>query len=137
MSEDSWKEFWERGEAYLRIAERGLEKPEKFNAEALYNIASMAIEGLFMGRFVASGGLPRNHTLADLVEFEQERAGFPAELAERLLSMDAFQSLCSLDAYRRASMSREDLAGFIITARAVREHLSPLLPALSGAGFRP
>lgn len=128
MSENSWKEFWERGESYLRLAERGLDRPEKFNEEALYNIASMAIEGLFMGRFVSTGGLPRNHTLADLVEFEQERAGLPAELAERLLSMDAFQSLCSLDAYRRAPMSREDLAGFVATARAVQEHLAPLLP---------
>ncbi len=127
MSESSWKEFWERGESYLRLAERGLSRPEKFNAEALYNIASMAIEGLFMGRFIAAGGLPRNHTLTDLVEFEREQAEMPAELSEGLLKMDGFQSLCSVELYSRRDMSREDLAGFVRLARATREYLAAKL----------
>ncbi|MFA6507721.1 MAG: hypothetical protein WCT14_16590 [Treponemataceae bacterium] len=129
MAESSWKEFWDRGVSYLRLSERGLNRPDKFNAEALYNIASMAIEGLFMGRFVAAGGLPRNHTLADLVEFEQEQAPMPAELSEALLRMDGFQSLCSLDAYKRIELGREELESVVRVARETHDYLAPFVNA--------
>lgn len=129
MAGETWRQFWDKGEDYLRVAERGLERPDKFTPTALYNIASMAIEGHFMGRFVAAGGLPRNHTLADLVEYERETGSLPEDLAEELLAMDGFQSLCSLDAFARRDPDPRDLAGFVSLARRVRDLLATRLPA--------
>jgi len=130
---DSWKAFWEQGESYLKLAERALDRKDKFNPAATYNIASMAIEGHFMGRFVAAGGLPRNHTLTDLVEYEREIGSLPEDLAEELLRMDAFQSLCSAESYSRRDPSGEDLASFVGLARRVRDELARHLPAADAA----
>ncbi len=129
MADQSWKEFWERGESYLRVAEKGLQRPDKFNAAALYNIVALAIEGLFMGRFVAAGTLPRNHTLLDLVEEERELGSLPDDVAERLIAMDAFQNLCSLAAYERKEATREDIVSFVSLASQVRDILSVRLPS--------
>jgi len=129
MPDQSWKEFWERGESYLRVAEKGLQRPDRFNAAALYNIVALAIEGLFMGRFMAAGTLPRNHTLLDLVEEEREIGSLPDDVAERLIAMDAFQNLCSLAAYERKEPTRDDIVSFVALANQVRDILSVRLPS--------
>ena len=94
-----WRVFWDKGQAYLKTGKGMLSKREKFNTPIVYNVFSMAVEGLFMGYFMAKGGLPENHTLRDLVDYSQHYLNLPLAVAQGLRKMDGIQEICSVDSY--------------------------------------
>lgn len=118
---ESWKNFWDQGEAYLRTAQRGSLRPEKFTPEILYNICGMAIEGFFMGYLAFRGNLPENHTLRDLLRAGEKLMDFPQSLKERIARMDRFQEICSLIDYKRQTPSPDDVPEFVLLASEIRD----------------
>lgn len=114
-----WKDFYEEGKQYNSLVKGALKKPEKFTPEIIYNIAAMAIEKYFMAYFIKGSILPPNHTLLDLVDYMKQHEELPEDLEKRLLYMNDFQEICSIEHYERKTPSLIDLAYFSETVDQV------------------
>ncbi|MBN2162608.1 MAG: hypothetical protein JXR25_10615 [Pontiellaceae bacterium] len=113
--------FLEEGEKYLKTARGGLNRPEIFTTEILYNIIGLAIEKLIMGALMAKGQLADNHTFTDLIDATKQIGEIDSEIADQLRKFESYQNICPVFAgYHRADPPREAILEMIETADAVK-----------------
>jgi hypothetical protein len=128
-----WPVYWDKGEAYLKTSHGMDGKREKFGPDIVYNLVSMAVEGLFMGYFMGRGGLPENHTLRDLVEFSRHYLALPPDVAEGLLAMNELQLICSVEHFSVKLPTWDEIERFIGWADTLRTVLASQLPTGSSS----
>jgi hypothetical protein len=120
-TETNWKGFLDEGLAYSKTVEGGVGKPGVFTPEILYNVGCMAIEKFFMAFLVKHGKMPDNHTLRELCEAAETVTPLPPGLRGRLLEMDMWQFICSIDLHKRKKLTREDVPEILAAVRGVKE----------------
>jgi hypothetical protein len=105
-----WKLYLNHGEEFYRCAKGGFDKPEKFNTDALFNLAAMSIEKTSMGFLMKNSIMPEGSGFQNLVESMKEIAPLPSELEAEIINLDKFQAgFCSLEIFRPDPVTREDI----------------------------
>lgn len=135
--QESWMDFITEGRQFHKAALGGLNRPDVFSPEILYNLLAMAMEKYIMGLLMYRKSLPDNHTFRDLVdglrrmEAQDPKYSGPRladELAEELLALDAFQEICSVEGYARRGPSVEEIRNMTRTSARLREYVMAGLP---------
>lgn len=125
---DNWRDYRRDGEQFLHTAIAAHQKKKKgFSTDTLYNVTCMAIEKLIMAFLMKNGDLAENHTMADLLRALQLHLGDIPELAEKLMYLDTFQEICSLDNFTIHIPSEEDVVKMLAIGEDVRTILHPYL----------
>ena len=125
---DNWRDYRSDGEKFLHTAtEAHNQKKKAFSTDTLYNVTCMAIEKLIMAFLMKNGDLAENHTMADLLRALQLHLGDIPDLAEKLLYLDTFQEICSLDNFTIHIPSEEDVVKMLAIGEDVRAVLHPYL----------
>lgn len=125
---DNWRDYRRDGEQFLHTATEAHNKKKKaFSTDTLYNVTCMAIEKLIMAFLMKNGDLAENHTMADLLRALQLHLGDIPDLAEKLMYLDTFQEICSLDEYTIHVPTEEDVVKMLAIGEDVREILQPYL----------
>ncbi len=125
---DNWQDYRRDGEKFLHTAtEAHNKKKTAFSTDTLYNVTCMAIEKLIMAFLMKNGDLADNHTMADLLRALQLHLGDIPELAEKLMYLDTFQDICSLDNFIIHVPSEEDVIKMLGIGEDVRAFLHPYL----------
>ena len=122
-----WTDFYIDGERYLNVIQGGVNKPEKFTPDIIYNLACMTIEKFFMAYFILIEFLPYNHTLIDLVDSIKEKEYIPEYLEKRLLKMNEYQEICSIETYMRTIPQKEDVSLFIESTVMTKKYIDVLI----------
>lgn len=117
-----WEEYLKEGKQFLKAASNGFDtRKEVFTAEILYNMIAMSIEKFIMGALMASGNLPYNHTMYDLVEaMESHLPGALEGIKAKLLALDAFQDICDLENYKIAPPMMEEIPAILDLAHELQ-----------------
>jgi hypothetical protein len=126
----SYEEFLIEGKQYLKTATNGASKPEKFSADILYNIISMSIEKFIMAYLVKCKNLPFNHTLQDLLEGLKVVTSVDKELEDRLMHLNGFQEICTINYAERKIPSNDEISYMISTGNMVAEFIDKKLEEL-------
>ena len=125
---DNWRDYRRDGEKFLHTAtERTTKRRKAFSTDTLYNVTCMAIEKLIMAFLMKNGDLAENHTMADLLRALQLHLGDIPDLAEKLMYLDTFQEICSLDNFTIHIPSEEDVVKMLAIGEDVRTILHPYL----------
>ena len=125
---DNWRDYRRDGEQFLHTAKRAYDKKKKaFSTDTLYNVTCMAIEKLIMAFLMKNGDLAENHTMADLVRALRPHLGEIPELEEKLLYLDTFQEICSLENFTIQLPTEEDVVKMLAIGEDVRTILHPYL----------
>jgi hypothetical protein len=125
---DNWRDYRRDGEQFLHTATEAHNKKRKaFSTDTLYNVTCMAIEKLVMAFLMKNGDLAENHTMADLLRALQLHLGDIPDLAEKLMYLDTFQEICSLDEYIIHIPTEEDVVKMLAIGEDVRAVLHPHL----------
>lgn len=125
---DNWRDYRRDGEQFLHTATEAHNKKKKaFSTDTLYNVTCMAIEKLIMAFLMKNGDLAENHTMADLLRALQLHLGDIPDLAEKLMYLDTFQEICSLDEYTIHVPTEEDVVKMLAIGEDVRVALQPHL----------
>lgn len=125
---DNWRDYRRDGEQFLHTATEAHNKKRKaFSTDTLYNVTCMAIEKLIMAFLMKNGDLAENHTMADLLRALQLHLGDIPDLAEKLMYLDTFQEICSLDEYTIHIPTEEDVIKMLAIGEDVRAALQPHL----------
>lgn len=125
---DNWREYRRDGEQFLKTATEAHSKKRKaFSTDTLYNVTCMAIEKLIMAFLMKNGDLAENHTMADLLRALQLHLGDIPDLAEKLIYLDTFQEICSIDNFTIHIPSEEDVVRMLAIGEDVRTVLYPHL----------
>jgi HEPN domain-containing protein len=88
---NEWKMYIDHGKAFYKYAVSGLNRPEKFNEDALFNLAAMAIEKLSIGFLMGNSVLPRGHSFQNLVDSMNQVVPLPHSLKEEITRLDIYQ----------------------------------------------
>ncbi|MDC7222238.1 MAG: hypothetical protein PQJ60_00785 [Spirochaetales bacterium] len=124
MSMSEWKLYLDHGDEFYRCAKGGLEKPEKFNTDAVFNLTAMAIEKLSVGFLMKNSIMPEGHTFHEIAESLNEIAPLPTQLEQEIVGLDKYQeSFCSLDIFRPDPMTREELPKMLDTCERLQEYV--------------
>lgn len=110
---------------YRRAAEGGLLKPEKFTAEAVFQLVALAIEGCLLAWLEDNGGAPSHHGFHHLVRAVEARRAVPAELKKSLVTLDRYSKLCEWIPLEPRVASRDELPGLLDLARRVEAFTAP------------
>ncbi len=125
---DNWRDYRRDGEQFLRTATGAYNKRKKaFSTDTLYNVTCMAIEKLIMAFLMKNGDLAENHTMGDLLRALQLHLGDIPDLAEKLLYLDTFQEICSLDNFTIQIPTEEDVVKMLAIGEDVLTVLQPYL----------
>ncbi|NOR23490.1 MAG: HEPN domain-containing protein [Desulforhopalus sp.] len=125
---DNWRDYRRDGEKFLHTATEAYNKKKKaFSTDTLYNVTCIAIEKLIMAFLMKNGDLAENHTMADLLRALQLHLGDIPDLAEKLMYLDTFQEICSLDNFTIHTPSEEDVVKMLAIGGDVRVVLHPYL----------
>jgi hypothetical protein len=125
---DNWRDYRRDGEQFLHTATEAHNKKKKaFSTDTLYNVTCMAIEKMIMAFLMKNGDLAENHTMADLLRALQLHLGDIPDLAEKLMYLDTFQEICSLDNFTIHNPSEEDVVKMLAIGEDVRVVLHPYL----------
>jgi hypothetical protein len=130
MMKDTWKEFSDEGDAYLKTARGGQKRPGIFTPEILYNILGLAIEKHIMAALIAKGTLADNHTFTDLIDATKQIGEIDQSIADQLRKFESYQNICPVFAgYHRAEVPAEAIVEMIDTADAVRAWTQKMIAA--------
>jgi len=125
-----WQQFIKEGEQYLRTAvNAAVKRREVFTSEILYNVTGMAIEKYLMGLLMFHGELADNHTMADLARAVEGVVGEQKKLTAKLLFLDSFQEICSVDTYSRKVPSDDDIVEILAIGRDVQAFVAARVTA--------
>ncbi len=125
---DNWEDYRSDGEKFLQTATLAYSKKKKaFSTDTIYNVTCMAIEKLIMAFLMKNGDLAENHTMADLLRALQLHLGNIPGLEEKLLYLDSFQEICSLENFTIQIPSEEDVVKMLAIGEDVRTILHPYL----------
>lgn len=123
----NWEVFLEDGKRFLKTATNGAGKPEKFTPDILFNITTMAIEKYIMAYLVKEKSLPFNHTMVDLLEGLKVVTTVDADLEKRMMYLNDFQEICSLEHYDRKIPKNDDIPYIISTGAMVADFVDSKL----------
>jgi hypothetical protein len=125
---DNWRDYRSDGEKFLNTATQAHNKKKKaFSTDTIYNVTCMAIEKLIMAFLMKNGDLADNHTMADLLRALQLHLGDLPNLAEKLLYLDTFQEICSLDNFTINIPTEDEVVKMLAIGEDVRAVLHPYL----------
>jgi hypothetical protein len=125
---DNWRDYRRDGEQFLQTAIGAHNKKKKaISTDTLYNVTCMAIEKLIMAFLMKNGDLAENHTMADLLRALQLHLGDIPDLAEKLMYLDTFQEICSLDNFTIHIPTEEDVVKMLAIGEEVQAVLHPHL----------
>ncbi len=124
--ESTWQDFYKEGTDFLRTS-KGSMYSEKFSPEIIYNLCAMSIEKFFMALFIKINFMPYNHTLVDLVESIKVKEELDPELERRLLYMNGFQEICTMEQYSRTIPGKEEIPFFVETTEMVNSYITEKL----------
>jgi len=125
---DNWRDYRRDGEQFLQTATQAHNKKKKaFSTDTLYNVTCMAIEKLIMAFLMKNGDLADNHTMADLLRALQLHLGDIPDLSEKLMYLDTFQEICSLENFTIQIPTEEDVIKMLAIGEDVRAVLHPYL----------
>lgn len=120
-----WQSYWEQGGKYLETACSGFDRPEKFNPDALFNLAAMALEKSAMALLLKESSLPEGHTFGDLASGLEGVAPLPEDLKVGMARLDEYQAgFCSLEPVRKDPLTRDDIPPVLSICRHLREYVS-------------
>ena len=120
-----WHKYLGDGEKYLAWAQGAAAKRrDVFTPAIIYNVTAMAIEKFLMGLLMYHGTLAENHTMRDLLDAVERVAGPQQQFAEDFRYLDAFQDICSLDAYQRHDPTWEDIPRILACGAQVSEFVA-------------
>lgn len=127
---NKWEEFSDEGDAYLKTACGGQNRPAVFTPEILYNILGLAIEKHMMAALVANGMLADNHTFTDLIDATKQIGEIDEAIADQLRTFESYQDICPVFAgYHRAAVPAEAIPEMIETAEAVKDWARKMIAA--------
>ena len=116
-----YKQYLDEGSQYLKTARGGLERPEIFTTEILYNIIGLSIEKLVMGALMAKGCLADNHTFTDLIDATKQIGEIDTDIADKLRKFESYQNICPVFAgYHRSDPPKDAIPEMIDTAEAIK-----------------
>jgi len=125
---DNCRDYRRDGEQFLHTARQAHRKKKKaFSTDTLYNVTCMAIEKLIMAFLMKNGDLAENHTMADLLGALQLHLGEIPDLSEKLMYLDTFQEICSLDNFTIQIPTEADVVKMLAIGEDVRNVLHPHL----------
>ncbi|MHB8808996.1 MAG: hypothetical protein ACYC9M_03150 [Desulfobulbaceae bacterium] len=120
-----WHKYLGEGEKYLAWAQgAAARRRDVFTPNIIYNVTAMAIEKLLMGLLMYHGTLAENHTMRDLLDAVERVAGPQPQFAEDFRYLDAFQDICSLEAYRCSEPTWEDIPRILACGAQVSDFVS-------------
>jgi hypothetical protein len=108
-----------QAEGYLRAARGGLGRPEKFNAQSLFQLTALAVEGFWLAWLTERDAVPSHHAFRDLVRAAETLGPLPADLKKQVLVLDQYQKLCDWIPLEPRQPEMEDIAGLLETAARV------------------
>lgn len=114
-----------QADGYLRAAKGGLGRPEKFNAQSLFHLTALAVEGYWIGWLEERGAVPAHHAFRDLIRAAEAYGPLPADLKKDVLVLDQYQRLCEWIPIEPRQPVREDLPGLLATAARVAAFTAP------------
>ena len=121
---ESWQSYWEQGGSYYRTACGGYKRPEKFNPDALFNLAAMSIEKMSMAMLLKDSVMPEGHTFLDLAESLDRVAPLPDDLKNSLIRLDDFQAgFCSLVPESSPSIDLDDIPPMLRVCDRLRSYV--------------
>lgn len=127
---ENYQDFMTEGDKYIQTAKGGLNRPEVFTPEILYNIIGLAIEKHVMGALMAKGKLADNHTFTDLIDASNQVGGIGDAIAEQLRKFESYQNICPVFAgYHRTEPPREAIPEMIDTAEAIQAWAKNIIAA--------
>jgi len=124
----SWPEWIKSGDQYLCAAGPS-GRPSRFAGSLRYNLIALSFESYAMAMLDFNKYLPDNHTISDLVAALQRYLALETGLAERLLSYEHFQRICSFADYERTEAGPEELDGFCTAVSEVATLAHFMCPA--------
>ena len=131
---ENWNDYREDGEKFLQTATAAFtKKKQAFSTETIYNLTCMAIEKFIMAFLMKNGDLADNHTMLDMVRSVERHLQIKPDLVEKLLFLDHFQDICTLENYAIRVPTEEDIITFLATGQELKEELLPYLDDTSTA----
>jgi len=116
-----WAEFMEEGDAYLKTARGGQNRPGIFTPEILYNVLAMAIEKHIMAALIYKGTLADNHTFTDMIHSAKEICPLDDAIVAKLIELESYQEICPVfEGYNRKEFPRDDVPGMVAAAGQVQ-----------------
>lgn len=104
---------------YHHTAERGLERPEKFTPESLFQLTALAVEGYWLAWLEQRGEFPSHHTFGHLLKAAANHSPVPDHLRRRVLAFDRFQKLCEWVPVDPKKPTRDDIPELLAVAAEV------------------
>lgn len=95
--EKDWKYYYEEGIDYAKAAKDSVTNKEKFNNEIVYNVASLAIEKLFVSIFLFHKKLPESGTIEGIANELAEFVPVGLRFMDEILFLSEFNYYCSLE----------------------------------------
>ncbi len=115
----SWQIFYEEGLGYRETLNKAVSRPEIFTPVIMYNLASMAIEKLFMALLLFDKRMPDNHTLIDIIHAVEKKHTVSRELIDSLEYMDSLQQICTVEKMEQKMIGQNNIPSFISTCENV------------------
>jgi len=106
-------------EGYWKAARGGLGRPEKFNAQSLFHLTALAIEGFWIGWLEERGEVPAHHGFRDLIRAAEALGPLPPDLKKDVLVLDQYQRLCEWIPIEPRQPAMEDIPGLLDLAARV------------------
>jgi hypothetical protein len=122
----NWKDFLEEGKNYFLKAKRWSES-DKYNKDLIYNMILISIEKNFMAICMKNKYLPENHTISDLVDAVKRVIGIDKELEMKLMEIEKYQNICSVNDYVRETGKIEDINLVVKIGNEVNEFAGKIL----------
>ena len=130
MGLDEWETYLNHGEEFFNCARDGYGNPKKFNEDALFNLAAMAIEKYSIGFLMKNAILPEGHTFHEIVASLNSVTPLPDGLSEEISGLDKYQAaFCSLEIFRPDPVTREDIPPMLDTCGKLQDYVKVNLTA--------
>ena len=104
---------------YHKVATGGYHRPEKFNAETLFHLTALAIEGYLIAWLEDRNQVPGHHGFRDLVKAIEGVTPLPGDLKKEILILDQYQKLCEWIPIEPRKPVREEIPGLLDLAGRV------------------
>jgi len=114
----------QQAQAYVKTVRGGLNRPEKFTTDSLFQLVALALEGFLISWLEERGGAPAHHAFRDLVRAVEKIGPLPADLKTRLLALDRYQKLCEWIPIDPLKPTRDQFPDLIDLCESVDEYTS-------------
>lgn len=129
---NGWNDHILDGRKYLQTATKGLQRPEVFNNELIFQLVAMGIEKLIVGVWQYHRQMPADHTLSGLVEGLLGVCPMEAELVSRIKAVESMDDMCALTVSHRLPPGDAQIEEALAVGEAVVRFVDGHLPANQG-----